>query len=117
MNDNFDIGKWNKELILRNYSINEVQNDNEKKRIIEDILTQIFPQAQYIRTYLPTEDGRVMGKAKIGMKEDISKDDLYFSSLEMEKVGFIVDPNKSRLYYDVDSGEEKLYPVLYFTYL
>lgn len=118
MEDNFDLGKWKKELILRDYQLNEVKTPEEITTLLQTSFRRIFPQAQAINISLPNKImEKPEGRIKIQMKDDISKEDLYFSELELEKLDFKLDKNSSTLYYDVEPGEYKSYPTLVFTYL
>lgn len=118
MEDNFDLGKWKKELILRDYQLNEIKTPEDTIALLQTSFRRIFPQAQAINISVPNMDmEKPEGRIKIQMKDDISKEDLAFAELELEKLDFRLDKNASTLYYDVEPGEHKLYPTLVFTYL
>ena len=117
MEDKFNIRKWRNDLSLRDNKLTENVNPIELKRKLEDIFIKLFPSAKYITVYLPSEDSRVRGKITVGVKEDISKEDLYYINLELDKLDLKLDQETTSLYYDVEPGESISYPVIYFTYL
>ncbi len=113
MADDFDLGKWKKDLILRDFILNEEVANDTKLILLKKEFNTIFPN-KGLDIHLPTAN--TYGKIRINTTEDISDEDLNFSKLALDKLGFELKEEDSFLNYEYDN-DRKFYPFIMFTYL